>query len=241
MSQLAPTLHRFVTEETGQSFYGLFVYDGNHVKPPPNSDPMLKLMQLRDSWIAFSDDREIADCNKCAPPFVECDEGVRFCHLRFPLNAQGTAHAVQTLLDMLRAPATAFIVAYTANDLTDDNSNNATQGKDVASGMNARSIMRFALNQGKESNESSGGKAAAKEGEETEEEAKRKKIQLWTVAGFVIVGMIAVIVGVAMLMKKKNCCSEGGKKTLAESREKKQQSSSSKRQQSAPATVSAEK
>ena len=59
MNQLALTLHRLVTEETGQSFYGLFVYNGSHAKPPANSDPMLKLMQLSDSWIAFSDDREV--------------------------------------------------------------------------------------------------------------------------------------------------------------------------------------
>lgn len=141
MTTLVATLHRLVTEQQQQQqsdqFYGLFVYAGNVEHPPANAEPTLKLMQLEDAWIAFSDDRETDDCAACKPPFTQCGADVRFCHLRFPLSKQGTRQAVQTLVDLAEQPSTAFVVEYGIDDV-----------QQQGDGMNARSIMRFPLRMG---------------------------------------------------------------------------------------------
>ena len=193
MTQLTSTLQKLVSEETGQSFYGLFIYDGEHGQPPTNSEPAFKLMQLQDYWIAFSDDNELTDCGKCAKnaPFLECTEDIRFCHLRFPLSEQGTAHAVQTLTDAARSPSTAFVVQYTLDDVQDSEH----------TGMNAQSIMRFPLKSVTVSDVKTA--SAALEADANAAEDNKSTIRTWTIVGIIVMTIIAAIVGITLFATKK--------------------------------------
>lgn len=214
MSSSAPiesTLFQLVTEEQGDTFYGLFVYDGDVEQPAASTEPTFKLMQLHENWIAFRDDTEVSDCSTCLEraPFVECDADIQFCHLRFPLNRAGTAHAVQTLRDIAPRPSTAFIVAYSASDFDDKESG----------GMNARTIARFSLHDDVKLEGGGRGGARNKNDDKSREkdneqsnrlendaemaDSNKRAIGKWTMIGIVVLGIVALVAGITLVVMRR--------------------------------------
>lgn len=212
MTALASTLHQLVTEQQSHDqFYGLFVYNGNVGQPPANAEPTLKLMQLQDAWIAFSDDRETDDCSACKPPFTQCSAEVGFCHLRFPLNQQGTQQAVQTLVDLAEQPSTAFVVEYSIDDV-----------QQQGDGMNARSIMRFPLhgNDGKDGTQQQqqqqgkGGVCDTDGGECS----KGGGYRMWMTGALILLVIVSVVVAVVMYQRSQKPSPEQNKQQEMETK-----------------------